>query len=134
MEKHKIKLNGYVVYLIGFLTLLISFYLDIDGSYNPLSGDFRETWPYVILLKNSFMIDPYPYTMHFPLHYYILSKLNFLFNNPDDVRLIFCIFSFITPYLFFLCLKNKYQAKNLNTLFILSSIILFTPSYIYSAV
>ena len=134
MEKHKIKLNGYVVYLIGFLTLLISFYLDIDGSYKPLSGDFRETWPYVILLKNSFMIDPYPYTMHFPLHYYILSKLNFLFNNPDDVRLIFCIFSFITPYLFFLCLKNKYQAKNLNTLFILSSIILFTPSYIYSAV
>ena len=134
MEKHKIKLSGYVVYLIGFLTLLISFYLDIDGSYKPLSGDFRETWPYVILLKNSFMIDPYPYTMHFPLHYYILSKLNFLFSNPDDVRLIFCIFSFITPYLFFLCLKNKYQATNLNTLFILSSIILFTPSYIYSAV
>lgn len=134
MENNKIKLSGYLIYLLGFTILLISFYSDIDGSYSPLSGDFRDTWPYVIKLKSNFMFDPSPWTLHFPLHYFFLSKLNFFFENPDDVRLIFCLISFITPYIFYLCLKNIYHGKKLNNLFILSSLILFTPSYIYSAV
>ena len=78
MEKNEIRLSGYVTYLIGFLTLLVSFYFDIDGSNTPLSGDFKATWPYVLLLKDSFMIDPYPHTMHFPLHYYISIKIKFI--------------------------------------------------------
>ena len=134
MEKNNIKLSGYSVYLLGILTLLISFYFDIDGSNKPLSGDFRDTWPYVIKLKEAFMFDPSPWTLHFPLHYFFLSKLNFIFTNQDDVRLVFCIISFLTPYFFYLCLKTKYHSENFNNLFILSSIIFFTPSYIYSAV
>jgi|TARA_B110000483_G_C18132569_1_gene518251 hypothetical protein len=134
MKNNNIKLSGYIIYLLGILILLISFYYDIDGSNTPLSGDFRDTWPYVIKLKESLMIDPSQWTLHFPLHYFLLSRLNFLFTNPTDIRLIFCVLSFITPYLFYLCLKTKYQNENFNTLLILSTIIFFTPSYIYSAV
>ena len=134
MKNNKINLSGYIIYIFSILVLLTSFYFDVDGSDMPLSGDFRDTWPYVVKLKESFFFDPSPWTLHFPLHYFFLSRLNFIFSDPNDVRLIFCLISLITPYLFYLCLKTKYKNKNNNILFIISAIIFLTPSYIYSAI
>ena len=100
MKNNKINLSGYIIYIFSILVLLTSFYFDVDGSNMPLSGDFRDTWPYVVKLKESFFFDPSPWTLHFPLHYFFLSRLNFIFSDPNDVRLIFCLISLITPYLF----------------------------------
>ena len=72
MNKNKIKLSSYLIYVLGCFTLLISFYFNIDGTGILLSGDFIETWPYVLKLKNSFFFDPSQWTLHFPLHYYFL--------------------------------------------------------------
>ena len=131
--KNKISISGYCIYLIGILFLIVSYYLDIDGYGNALSGDFRDTWPYVIELNNNFWIDPSEWTLHFPLHYFILSKIYLISDSKEITRLVFLLISFTTPYLLYLNLKEKYNYNN-NLLFILSSIIFFTPSYIYSAI
>ena len=84
-------------------------------------------------INKNFWIDPSEWTLHFPLHYFLIAKLYLLFDNKDLVRLVFGVFSLITPFLFYLCLKEKFK-KNLNLLFIISSLIFFTPSYVYSAI
>lgn len=129
----KINLSGYFFYVFGILIFFISFLFDIDGSGNALSGDFRDTWPYVIEINKNFWTDPSEWTLHFPLHYFLIAKLYLLFENKDLVRLLFGIFSLITPLLFFICLKERFK-KNFNLLFIISSLIFFTPSYVYSSV
>ena len=70
MKNNEINLSGYIIYIFSILVLLTSFYFDVDGSGTPLSGDFRDTWPYVVKLKESFFFDPSPWTLHFPLHYF----------------------------------------------------------------
>ncbi len=129
----KINTSGYLFYLFGIIVFFLSFYLNIDGSGNALSGDFRDTWPYILEINKNFWTDPSEWTLHFPLHYFLIAKLYLLLENKDHVRLIFGILSLITPYLFFICLKEKFK-KNLNLLFIISSLIFFTPSYVYSGI
>ena len=49
--KKKIHLSNLIIYFFCCLSLLLSFYLNEDGSYLPFSGDFRDTWPYVLKLN-----------------------------------------------------------------------------------
>ena len=132
-DKDKIKLSGFFFYFLGIIIFTISFLFDVDGSGNALSGDFRDTWPYVLEINKNFFTDPSEWTLHFPLHYFLIAKLYLIFEDKYIVRLIFGIVSLIIPYLFYLCLKEKFK-KNINLLFIISSLIFFTPSYIYSGV
>ena len=132
-DKDKIKLSGFFFYFLGIIIFTISFLFDVDGSGNALSGDFRDTWPYVLEINKNFFTDPSEWTLHFPLHYFLIAKLYLIFEDKYIVRLIFGIVSLIIPYLFYLCLKEKFK-KNINLLFIISSLIFFTPSYVYSGV
>ena len=131
LENNKI---GLCTYLLGIFLLFVGFYFNVDGYRLALSGDFEDTWPYVLKLKENFFINPSKWTLHFPFHYYFLSRLDLVFNNTGYVRFVICLISIITPFIFFQCLKLKYQNIKLENLFIVSSIIFFTPSYIYSAV
>ena len=132
--KKNIHLSNLIIYFFCSLSLLLSFYFNEDGSYAPFSSDFRETWPYVLKLKESFLSDPYPHTVHYPLHYYLLSRLDLIFNDPLIVRLIICFISMIVPYIFFVALKEKYKKKNINILFIICLSIFFIPAFRYSSV
>ena len=132
--KKNIHLSNLIIYFFCSLSLLLSFYFNEDGSYTPFSSDFRETWPYVLKLKESFLSDPYPHTVHYPLHYYVLSRLDLIFNDPLIVRLIICFISMIVPYIFFVALKEKYKKKNINILFIICLSIFFIPAFRYSSV
>jgi len=132
-DNNKINIIGYFFYFFGILIFFLSFYFNIDGSGNALSGDFRDTWPYVLEINKNFWTDPSEWTLHFPLHYFLLAKIYLLLESKDAVRLTFAALSLITPYLFFLCLKEKFK-KNFNLLFIISSLIFFTPSYVYSGI
>ena len=51
--KKKIHLSNLIIYFLCCLSLLLSFYFNEDGSYLPFSGDFRDTWPYVLKLKET---------------------------------------------------------------------------------
>ena len=132
--KKNIHLSNLIIYFFCCLSLLLSFYFNEDGSYLPFSADFKDTWVYVLNLKENFLSDPYPHTVHYPLHYYLISRLDLIFNNPLIVRLVICFVSMIIPYIFFVALREKYKNKNINILFIICLSIFFIPAFRYSSV
>ena len=130
----KISLLNISLYLACCITLLFSFYFNEDGSYSPLSGDFRDTWPYVLNLKNNILSDPTGYTVHYPLHYFLLSRLNFVISDPLGIRFTFLIVATTIPFIFFIVLKKKFINKDSNILFLISLCIFFIPAYRYSSI
>ena len=132
--KKNIHLSNLIIYFFCCLSLILSIYFNEDGSYLPFSADFKVTWRYVLSLKENFLSDPYPHTVHYPLHYYLLSRLDLIFNNPLIVRLVICFVSMIIPYIFFVALREKYKNKNINILFIICLSIFFIPAFRYSSV
>ena len=132
--KTNIHLSNLIIYFLCCLSLILSFYFNEDGSFSPLSGDFKDTWPYVLKLKENIFTDPSPYTVHYPLHYYLLSRVSFIFNDPTNVRIIFSFISILIPFLFYVALTEKYKQKNKNVLFVICLSIFFIPAFRYSAV
>ena len=54
----KTKFNLYLtlnIFYFSALTLLIGFYYNEDGTGLALSGDFRDTLPYVVELKKNLL-------------------------------------------------------------------------------
>lgn len=125
---------GLITFVFSFFTLLIGFFFNEDGSGLALSGDFRDTIPYVLELKKSIFIDPTPWTLHFPLHYILFAKADLIIKNIYFTRFVFCFLSILVPVLFYYCLKLRFKHTNKNILLILSSIIFFTPGFRYSAI
>ena len=133
--KHYFKKEfGTIIFIFSFFTLLIGFFFNEDGSGLALSGDFRDTMPYVLELKKNIFIDPTPWTLHFPLHYILFAKADLIINNIYFTRFFFCFLSILVPILFYYCLKLRFNNSNKNILLILSSIIFFTPGFRYSAI
>ncbi len=130
----KINFLNILLYIFCCLTLFISFYFNEDGSYSPLSGDFRDTWPYVLKLKENILSDPSGYTVHYPLHYFLLSRLSFIISDPTGIRFFLMIIALSVPLILFLTLRKKFKEKNINILFILSLCIFFIPAYRYSSI
>ena len=130
MQKSKIHYLNLVLYFVLSITLLVGYFLGEDSSGSggfPL--DFNSTWPILKLIKNGEYINFSEYTIHFPLHYYILYLFNLIFENKETVRLLFTMISLITPYLFFLILREKFSNIDLNKLFFFSQIIFLFPSF-----
>ena len=130
----KINLLNISLYFVCCITLLISFYFNEDGSYTPLSGDFRDTWPYILNLKENILSDPTGYTVHYPLHYILISKLNFIITDPTGVRFFVMIIAMLIPYIFFVSLNKKFNDKSKNALFLICLSIFFIPAYRYSSI
>ena len=130
----KINLLNISLYFVCCITLLISFYFNEDGSNTPLSGDFRDTWPYILNLKENILSDPTGYTVHYPLHYILISKLNFIITDPTGVRFFVMIIAMLIPYIFFVSLNKKFNDKSKNALFLICLSIFFIPAYRYSSI
>ena len=126
--------SGKIIYLLSFLTLLLGFFMDEDGTGKGLSQDFYGTWEFVEALKYDFFADPHGITVHFPLHYFFLSKLNYLIKDLNLLRFFFMLISSVTPFLFYIALKIKFKNSDKNILLLLSSIIFFIPAFRYSAI
>ena len=103
----KISLLNIFLYFACCISLLISFYFNEDGSHTPLSGDFRDTWPYVLNLKENILSDPTGYTVHYPLHYFFLSRLNFIVSDVTALRFFVMVIAMSIPFIFFNVLKKK---------------------------
>jgi len=130
----KTNLLNFSLYFVCCGTLLLSFYFNEDGSYSPLSGDFRDTWPYVLNLKNNILSDPTGYTVHYPLHYILISRLNFIISDPTNLRFFMMLISMTIPFIFFKVLSKKFKNKDSKVLFIISLCIFFIPAYRYSSI
>lgn len=122
------------IFYFSALTLLIGFYYNEDGTGLALSGDFRDTLPYVVELKKNLFVDPTPWTLHFPLHYILFSIVDTFLNQIKLTRLFFCFLSILVPVLFYKCLKIKYGNYYKANYLILSSTIFFVPGFRYSAI
>ena len=126
----KISLLNKSLYLLLSLSLFIGFYFgeDSSGSGGHIA-DFNNTWQLVLNFQKSLFIDFTKWIAIFPLHYIILSKIQTLVQDQYLLRLFHCTISLIIPYLFYVCLKNKFENVDKNLLFLFSLIIFLLPSY-----
>ena len=125
---------GIILYFLFSLSLLFGFFLDEDASGTGTSNDFKNTWDYIVLLKDNFLIDSSEWTRLLPLHYIFLSLLYQIFENEFLVRLFFCFSSIFIPLLFYKNLKIKFKEICKGKLLIISSILLILPYFRSSAI
>ena len=130
MQKSKIHYLNLILYFTLSITILIGFYFGEDSSGSGgFVADFYSTWPLVDIINQGEYYDFSKYTIHFPLHYYILYCLSLITDNQNLVRLIFSLISLIVPYLFFLILREKFSKIDINKLFFFSLLIFLLPSF-----
>ena len=119
------KINIYLYITLSF-TLLLGLYFGEDSSGNGgFIGDFKGT---LSLVK-----DPLNYStivdFKFPLHYYLTGTIYYFSKSELILRIIYCCVSLITPYIFFMCLREKFKSVYKNNLFLFSLIIFILPSF-----
>ena len=71
---------------------------------------------------------------NFPLHNIIFSQFDYLAKNMKNYLLIFFLFSFLIPFIFYLSLKEKFKNIDNLDLLVLASLIIIFPSFQYSAI
>jgi len=125
---------GVIFFIFLCLSLFGGFFLNEDASGGGNSSDFYLTLPYVEELKKDIFSVSSKWTVHFPLHYIILSKLSFFAINEQTLRFYFTCISILIPILFYNCAKIKFRKKNSNLLLALASIIFVIPAFRYSAI
>ena len=126
----EIKLKYWLLYLFLSITIFIGLFFNEDSSGSGgYINDFHNTWPINDLIRNKIFFNFSEYTIHFPLHYYIIYILDFLFHGKENVKIFFCIISILLPYLFFRCLEERFNFIDRNNLFLFSQIIFILPAF-----
>ena len=124
------KINKFL-YLVFGLSIFIELYFNIDSAGSGgFINDFNHTWP---LVENPLQFST-DLEIKFPLHYYIASLIYLLFDSKELLRFFYCFIFLFVPYLFFLCLKNKFKKLDINNLFLFFLIIFILPSVRSAAV
>jgi hypothetical protein len=124
---------GVIFFVVTFFTLIVGFFFNEDVSGGGTSGDFYYTLSYVNKLKDNILTTS-DTTVHLPLHYILLSKIDYFINNFTILRFIFLLISISIPILFYLCLRIKFVNLSSNNALIISSLIFIFPSFRYSAI
>ncbi len=131
--KIKQSIISYLIFFLFIISLLIGFFNGEAISGAGAKKDFYFTWNYVLALDNNFFVDPTTWTVHTPLHYFILFSLNKVLNNQELVRFSMVVISISIPILFYVNLREKFPYVKKNLLIILAASIFLYPSYRYSA-
>ena len=53
---------GIILYFLFSLSLLFGFFFNEDASGTGTSNDFKNTWDYIVLLKDNYLIDSSEWT------------------------------------------------------------------------
>jgi hypothetical protein len=124
-----------LIFFFSFFSLFISLYFNEDGYGRGAAGDLRDTWGYIqSIINNNFkIINPLSWTLHFPLHYYILSFVYLFISDQTYLRILFCSLSIFIPYLFIIIYK-KNNNVSLSFPIILGSVIFFIPGFRYASI
>lgn len=135
VKKFFSKKIGLLLFLLSYTSLIISFFLNEDGTGSGARGDFEVTYGFILALQENLLADPKDWTLvHTPLHFIILSYISLIFKNPDNLRLLFCFFSIILPFIFFQIFRINKNNKNLNNLLVIASCIFFLPAFRYTSI
>jgi len=127
--------NKILYFLLSF-TVFIGLYIGEDSAGSGgFTGDFIQT---LVLVKDPFQAEMFGagnlIDMKFPLHYYVASIIYFLLENDFYLRFVYVTISIVCPYIFYLCLKEKYKNIDANNLFIFSLTIFLLPTFRSSAI
>tara|TARA_B100000686_G_C16753226_1_gene953845 strand:+ start:781 stop:2034 length:1254 start_codon:yes stop_codon:yes gene_type:complete len=132
---HFIQKNyGVLFFILCSISLLTGFYFNLDVSTGGTSSDFQKTWTYIQSLKDNLFVMPGSSTAHMPLHYMLMSLLNRLIVEPENLRLFFVLLSLLLPLLFNYCLRIRFTNTSKNKIWLVSSLIFLLPSFRYSAI
>lgn len=116
---------------ISIFSLFIGFILNEDLSTGGAQWDFNLTWPIIINYTDlNFSTD---ITRHMPLHYFLMSLLNGIFNDQNFIRILYLLLSFLFPFFLYLNLTKIYNYKK-DILIIFSSSFLLIPLFRASAI
>ncbi len=130
----KLTPNSYYIYLFLYLTLITGFLLNEDStggafidytSQKNISQDFSNNF-----LTTLLNYDQYG-SRHSPLLIFLLGVLEYLNISDAFIRLIYLHLCLFIPWLFYLCLTEKFKSiKIKNWIFIIiSSLIFLSPTF-----
>ena len=127
---NRINLFSKVFIFLSITSLFIGLFFGEDSSGSGgFVADYKNTWGYIEALKINVFTLPGNWTVHTPLHYIIISRLNLLFQNEFFLKIIFLNICLSIPTLFFFCLKIKYPKIDINNLVLLTLIIFIFPAF-----
>lgn len=124
------------IFVFSTCLLFAGFYFNEDGTGGGARGDFEVTYGFILALQENILSDPKDWTLvHTPLHFIILSFVTRIITDTDILRLIFCFFSLLIPFLFLSSILIQNTSSILrNNIAIISSIIFFIPSFRYTSI
>ena len=126
---------SYFLLLFAIISFCLGFYIDEDSAGSGgFILDFNKTWNFVISLKNEMNFLQDEYSSHTPLHYLVLSQLLSITGSQNFTRLFYFLICFLTPYLFYKCLKLQFSQLSKTNLILIVSMVFFLPSFRSSAI
>ncbi len=130
MNKISSSSKNKLLYIFLSISIFIGFYLGEDSSGSGgFIADFNNTLKYLDNLNLGFKEYFKEGVAHFPLHYYLESKILNIVHDLDVLRLVYVSISLFIPVLFYHSLKIKFETIDKNNLFIFSLIIFLMPSF-----
>ena len=130
MNKISSSSKNKLLYIFLSISIFIGFYFGEDSSGSGgFIADFNNTLKYLDNLNLGFKEYFKKGVSHFPLHYYLESKILNVVHDLDFLRLVYIFISLFIPVLFYHTLKIKFETIDRNNLFILSLIIFLMPSF-----
>ena len=128
--------KGFIIFLISSFSLLVSFFLNEDGSGHGARGDFEVTYGFILALQENLLADPKDWTLvHTPLHFIILSFITRIITDTSILRFLFCFFALSIPILLYLSSSIlKFDQVKKTNLLVLSSIVIMIPSFRYTSI
>ena len=113
---------------------------DVRAKNGGVVSDIKSNWIYIQELRKDFL-NLFTHKMgedsnliNYPLHHIIFSQLYFLSDNLKIYLLIYFILSLSIPFLFYLCLIERFDNFNKYLLLLISSLVLYFPTFQYSAI
>ena len=122
-----------LIYSIFFLSL-ISFFIGFELRENSAGGgviDLKHEWHNYNLLKENklgFLFGNYE-ASRFPFFHIINIYINPFISTKSDYIFSFFLYSFILIFIFYLSLINVFKKQNKLVIFLIVSILLFSPYF-----
>jgi len=138
------KFFSFILIFLSISSFFLGFiYGENSAGAGTLNNDFRYVWKNLHTFLNNELIRALEFTTAADSTYYTSSRtpliyiLNALFNpfvetKMDFVKSIF-VFSLTIPFLFYFCLKQKFNKEQSILLILISSIICLSPYFRTSA-
>ena len=132
------KILSLLLIILSILSFFLGFYFDENaagaGGYD---GDYKNSWQSIQAFSNYDILAALDKSDHLsnrpPLIWILHAELNpFATTEMGYRRSVFAI-SLLTPILFYLCLKQKFQNENSLILILIASTVFLSPYYRTSA-